>query len=67
MWSKYLHIFWILFRYSLSFGNCQDQHMGAFNIYVNRILSFLDHPPTPALVNKGNKKKTVIYLISVNI
>ena len=33
-----------------------DAVKGPINIYVNRILSFLDHPPTPALVNKGNKK-----------
>ena len=41
------------------------QNKGPFNIYVNKILTFFDHPSTPS--KQIHWKKPVIWLINVNI
>ena len=38
-------------------------HKGPFNNYVNRNLTFFDHPPQ---VNNLNKEKETFYVINVN-
>ena len=41
--------------------HCFKSYKGAFNIYVNRILTFLDHPPTPSKQAQWIEKKVFTF------